>query len=59
MTSLSHEESEQQAWIAVIIISCFRFQVISIFTLVEVQLKADGAPMKYSAVLKRPEESNT
>ncbi|KAL7387350.1 hypothetical protein ABVT39_022444 [Epinephelus coioides] len=32
-------------------------QVISIFTLVEVQLKADGAPMKYSAVLKRPEES--
>ncbi|KAE8291272.1 DIS3-like exonuclease 2 [Larimichthys crocea] len=31
-------------------------QVISIFTLVEVQLKADGAPMKYSAVLKRPEE---
>ncbi|XP_030259119.1 DIS3-like exonuclease 2 isoform X2 [Sparus aurata] len=32
-------------------------QVISIFTLVEVQLKADGAPMKYSAVLKRPEEN--
>ncbi|XP_061790965.1 DIS3-like exonuclease 2 [Nerophis lumbriciformis] len=29
-------------------------QVISIFTLVEVQLKADGAPMKYSAVLKKP-----
>ncbi|XP_034744107.1 DIS3-like exonuclease 2 isoform X2 [Etheostoma cragini] len=34
-------------------------QVISIFTLVEVQLKADGAPMKYSAVLKRPEEDNS
>uniref|UniRef100_A0A8C4DX75 DIS3-like exonuclease 2 n=1 Tax=Dicentrarchus labrax TaxID=13489 RepID=A0A8C4DX75_DICLA len=32
-------------------------QVISIFTLVEVQLKADSAPMKYSAVLKRPEEN--
>uniref|UniRef100_UPI0037E84806 DIS3-like exonuclease 2 isoform X2 n=1 Tax=Semicossyphus pulcher TaxID=241346 RepID=UPI0037E84806 len=32
-------------------------QVISIFTLVEVQLKADGAPMKYSAVIKRPEEN--
>uniref|UniRef100_A0AAQ5Y5J4 DIS3-like exonuclease 2 n=1 Tax=Amphiprion ocellaris TaxID=80972 RepID=A0AAQ5Y5J4_AMPOC len=31
-------------------------QVISIFTLVEVQLKADGAPMKYSALLKRPED---
>ncbi|KAI3375239.1 hypothetical protein L3Q82_021745, partial [Scortum barcoo] len=31
-------------------------QIISIFTLVEVQLKADTAPMKYSAVLKRPEE---
>ncbi|XP_054623286.1 DIS3-like exonuclease 2 [Dunckerocampus dactyliophorus] len=29
-------------------------QVISIFTLVEVQLKADSVPMKYSAVLKRP-----
>ncbi|KAM9844322.1 DIS3-like exonuclease 2 isoform 1-T2 [Aulostomus maculatus] len=29
-------------------------QVISIFTLVEVQLKADNAPMKYSAVLRRP-----
>nr|XP_057924785.1 DIS3-like exonuclease 2 [Doryrhamphus excisus]XP_057924786.1 DIS3-like exonuclease 2 [Doryrhamphus excisus] len=29
-------------------------QVISIFTLVDVQLKADSAPMKYSAVLKRP-----
>lgn len=34
-------------------------QVISIFTLVEVQLKADGAPMKYSAVLKRPEENES
>ncbi|XP_032386765.1 DIS3-like exonuclease 2 isoform X1 [Etheostoma spectabile] len=34
-------------------------QVISIFTLVEVQLKADGAPMKYSAVLKRPEENKS
>ncbi|XP_070701594.1 DIS3-like exonuclease 2 isoform X2 [Pempheris klunzingeri] len=34
-------------------------QVISIFTLVEVQLKADGAPMKYSAVLKRPEGSGS
>ncbi|XP_068434706.1 DIS3-like exonuclease 2 isoform X2 [Clinocottus analis] len=32
-------------------------QVISIFSLVEVQLKADAAPMKYSAVLKRPEEN--
>ncbi|XP_042354169.1 DIS3-like exonuclease 2 [Plectropomus leopardus] len=32
-------------------------QVISIFTLVEVQLKADGAPLKYSAVLKRPEDN--
>uniref|UniRef100_A0A4W6BXV8 DIS3-like exonuclease 2 n=1 Tax=Lates calcarifer TaxID=8187 RepID=A0A4W6BXV8_LATCA len=30
-------------------------QVISVFTLVEVQLKADNAPMKYSAVLKRPD----
>ncbi|KAM6948751.1 DIS3-like exonuclease 2 [Aplochiton taeniatus] len=29
-------------------------QVISVFTLVEVQLQADGAPMKYSAVLRRP-----
>uniref|UniRef100_A0A8C2I522 DIS3-like exonuclease 2 n=1 Tax=Cyprinus carpio TaxID=7962 RepID=A0A8C2I522_CYPCA len=29
-------------------------QEISIFTLLNVQLKADGAPMKYSAVLKRP-----
>ncbi|XP_076601394.1 DIS3-like exonuclease 2 [Chaetodon auriga] len=34
-------------------------QVISIFTLVEVQLKADPAPMKYSAVLKRPEEGKS
>lgn len=32
-------------------------QVISLFTLVEVQLKGDGAAMKYGAVLKRPEES--
>ncbi|XP_029971606.1 DIS3-like exonuclease 2 isoform X2 [Salarias fasciatus] len=32
-------------------------QVISVFTLVDVQLKADGAPMKYSAELKRPEDS--
>nr|XP_061795351.1 DIS3-like exonuclease 2 [Nerophis lumbriciformis] len=29
-------------------------QVISIFALVEVELKADGVPMKYSALLKRP-----
>ncbi|XP_061550801.1 DIS3-like exonuclease 2 isoform X1 [Phycodurus eques] len=29
-------------------------QVISIFTLVEVQLKADSVPMKYMAFLKRP-----
>nr|XP_020504890.1 DIS3-like exonuclease 2 [Labrus bergylta] len=34
-------------------------QVISIFTLVEVQLKADEAPMKYSAELKRPEETSS
>lgn len=35
---------------------CFvSFQIVSIFTLVKVQLQADGAPMKYSAVLKRPE----
>ncbi|KAM3866069.1 DIS3-like exonuclease 2 [Diretmus argenteus] len=34
-------------------------QVISIFTLVEVQLRADGAPMKYSAVLKRPDENRS
>ncbi|XP_068427267.1 DIS3-like exonuclease 2 [Clinocottus analis] len=33
-------------------------QVISIFTLVQVQLKAD-APMKYSAVLKRPQENES
>uniref|UniRef100_A0AAX7TLQ7 DIS3-like exonuclease 2 n=1 Tax=Astatotilapia calliptera TaxID=8154 RepID=A0AAX7TLQ7_ASTCA len=32
-------------------------QVISVFTLVEVQLKSDDAPLKYSAVLKRPEDS--
>ncbi|XP_044074661.1 DIS3-like exonuclease 2 isoform X2 [Siniperca chuatsi] len=34
-------------------------QVISIFTLVEVQLKADSAPLKYSALLKRPEDSGS
>lgn len=34
-------------------------QVISLFTLVEVQLKADSAPMKYSAVLKRPQEEES
>uniref|UniRef100_A0A672ZH87 DIS3-like exonuclease 2 n=1 Tax=Sphaeramia orbicularis TaxID=375764 RepID=A0A672ZH87_9TELE len=28
-------------------------QVISLFTLVEVQLKADGGPLKYTAVLKK------
>ncbi|XP_076018288.1 DIS3-like exonuclease 2 [Genypterus blacodes] len=33
-------------------------QIISIFTLVEVQLKADNAPMKYSAILKRPENAS-
>lgn len=32
-------------------------QVITLFTLVEVQLKADSAPMKYSAVIKRPGEN--
>uniref|UniRef100_A0A7N8WS13 DIS3-like exonuclease 2 n=1 Tax=Mastacembelus armatus TaxID=205130 RepID=A0A7N8WS13_9TELE len=32
-------------------------QIISVFTLVEVQLKADSVPMKYSAVLKRPDNS--
>lgn len=32
----------------------FFLQVISVFALVEVQLQADGAPLKYSAVLKRP-----
>ncbi|KAM6918323.1 DIS3-like exonuclease 2 [Xenentodon cancila] len=31
-------------------------QVISIFSLVDVQLKADAAPLKYKAVLKRPED---
>ncbi|XP_052403829.1 DIS3-like exonuclease 2 isoform X2 [Carassius gibelio] len=31
-------------------------QEISIFTLLNVQLKADEGPMKYSAVLKRPSE---
>lgn len=34
-------------------------QVISVFSLVEVQLKADSAPMKYSAVLKRPDDSRS
>ncbi|XP_072219134.1 DIS3-like exonuclease 2 isoform X1 [Leuresthes tenuis] len=34
-------------------------QVISIFSLVEVQLKADEAPMKYSAVLKKPEDGRS
>ncbi|KAG7525593.1 DIS3-like exonuclease 2 [Solea senegalensis] len=34
-------------------------QIISIFTLVEVQLKADAAPMKYSAVLKRPDDDQS
>uniref|UniRef100_A0A8D3D8X3 DIS3-like exonuclease 2 n=1 Tax=Scophthalmus maximus TaxID=52904 RepID=A0A8D3D8X3_SCOMX len=29
------------------------------FTLVDVQLRADGAPMKYSAVLKRPGDSDS
>uniref|UniRef100_A0A3Q3INJ6 DIS3-like exonuclease 2 n=1 Tax=Monopterus albus TaxID=43700 RepID=A0A3Q3INJ6_MONAL len=33
--------------------------VISVFSLVEVQLKADSAPMKYSAVLKRPDDSRS
>ncbi|KAF7652878.1 hypothetical protein LDENG_00091060 [Lucifuga dentata] len=32
-------------------------QIISIFTLVEVQLRADATPMKYSAVLKRPDRN--
>ncbi|MED6260087.1 DIS3-like exonuclease 2 [Ataeniobius toweri] len=32
-------------------------QVISFFSVVEVQLRADEAPLKYSAVLKRPEDS--
>lgn len=34
----------------------FPLQVITVFTLVDVQLKADGAPTKYSAVLKRPDD---
>ncbi|XP_030629597.1 DIS3-like exonuclease 2 [Chanos chanos] len=34
-------------------------QEISIFTLLEVTLKSDGAPLKYSAVLKRPLEINS
>ncbi|XP_019963076.2 DIS3-like exonuclease 2 [Paralichthys olivaceus] len=32
-------------------------QIISLFTLVEVQLQTDSAPMKYSAVLKRPDDN--
>ncbi|KAJ8011281.1 hypothetical protein DPEC_G00056520 [Dallia pectoralis] len=32
-------------------------QEITIFSLVDVQLRADGAPMKYSAVIKRPDET--
>lgn len=32
-------------------------QVISLFTLVEVQLRVDGAAMKYGAALQRPEQS--
>lgn len=40
-------------------ISYFHLQVISIFTLVKVQLKADVAPMKYSAMLQRPEENES
>lgn len=38
-----------------LLFSCL--QIISIFTLVDVQLKADNAPMKYSAMLKRPDEN--
>lgn len=34
-------------------------QIISIFTLVKVQLQADGGPMKYSAVLQRPDKSDS
>uniref|UniRef100_A0A7N8XGI7 DIS3-like exonuclease 2 n=1 Tax=Mastacembelus armatus TaxID=205130 RepID=A0A7N8XGI7_9TELE len=34
-------------------------QIISVFTLVEVQLKADSVPMKYSAVLKRPDNNQS
>ncbi|XP_013858259.1 DIS3-like exonuclease 2 [Austrofundulus limnaeus] len=30
-------------------------QIISVFSLVQVQLKADSSPLKYSAVLKKPE----
>uniref|UniRef100_A0AAY5JYF8 DIS3-like exonuclease 2 n=1 Tax=Esox lucius TaxID=8010 RepID=A0AAY5JYF8_ESOLU len=32
-------------------------QEISIFSLVDVQLRTDGTPMKYSAVIKRPNET--
>ncbi|KAM9720259.1 DIS3-like exonuclease 2 [Menidia menidia] len=34
-------------------------QLITIFSLVEVQLRADDAPMKYSAALKRPEDGKS
>ncbi|XP_028987946.1 DIS3-like exonuclease 2 [Betta splendens] len=34
-------------------------QVISVFTLVEVQLKADGVPTKCTAVLKRPDDNGS
>uniref|UniRef100_A0A672ZHB6 DIS3-like exonuclease 2 n=1 Tax=Sphaeramia orbicularis TaxID=375764 RepID=A0A672ZHB6_9TELE len=34
-------------------------QVISLFTLVEVQLKADGGPLKYTAVLKKPDDGGS
>ncbi|KAK2822031.1 hypothetical protein Q5P01_022096 [Channa striata] len=34
-------------------------QVVSVFTLVEVQLKADNTPTKYSAVLKRPDDNGS
>ncbi|KAK2895629.1 hypothetical protein Q8A73_015117 [Channa argus] len=34
-------------------------QVISVFTLVEVELKADSTATKYSAVLKRPDDNGT
>ncbi|KAL8188211.1 UNVERIFIED_CONTAM: DIS3-like exonuclease 2 [Gekko kuhli] len=34
-------------------------QDIAIFTLVEVVLKSDGAPLKYSAVLKRPSKAES
>uniref|UniRef100_A0A3Q3AG66 DIS3-like exonuclease 2 n=1 Tax=Kryptolebias marmoratus TaxID=37003 RepID=A0A3Q3AG66_KRYMA len=34
-------------------------QTISIFSLVEVQLRTDASPLKYSAVLKRPESGES